>query len=269
MSESGENQPIDSQSLLRFIKTHVQEVNINAKQNGLPAAVKEQLQKVGINVVPDYSPDAKLSLINDPVLVVATHPHLINDIFGILSSIPSERRDVHVTGHAMHLKLGGEIANQIIPIYNVNDQPTNNLREMIRRKLLGRDRPIEALTKYESAKANVRSLQNAASIVNEGGMVIVFPDGSQENGAEWMTGVGKLVQDIHNPDAKVIFAKTQGGEWRNRARVFSSKTKKFLGGADLRVGFSEPHSISEYSGKSQSKQNITGNLRSQYDKFSV
>jgi hypothetical protein len=263
MSEVGEGNP-DSGSLLRLLKNHVVAVDASIPSIGMPRAINEAFQSSRINILPSYSEGSEEALSTNPVLIVATHPHLLNDTFGIVGAIPKDRHDVSVTSHAMHMGLGKNITSHIIPIYGVDQQVTNNMRERLRRSLLASK--TQQLPQLDSARKNLESIGIAASRLDEGGIVVIFPEGSGEEGAEWLSGIGEIVKKIENPETKVVYATTDGNEWRNRARVYSSKARRLLGSTDLHVRFSQPHPISEFK-DIESRKEVTQILRAQYDEF--
>lgn len=263
MSEVGEGN-IESGSILSFLKDQVGKVDASVATNGLPFALNEAFQSSRINILPEYTEETHGVLSKDPVLLVATHPHLLNDTFGIVGAVPPQRKDVFVTSHSMHLGLGENIAAHLIPIYDVDRQPTNNMRERLRRAFLAKDTQYNP--QLHSARKNLESIDIAKTRVDEGAVVLIFPEGSGEEGADWFSGIGEIVKRVTNPDSKVIYATTTGNEWRNRARVFSSKARKLLGETDLHVRFSQPRSISEFQGDITRKE-ITQKLRQQYHEF--
>lgn len=254
---------VDLQAL-PFVGRQIAELDSQVAVKGMPLAIKEHFQKWGINISPEYSQETLETLKNDPILLVATHPQL-TDVVGIMGALPKERNDVYLVGNSLYSNAGENLSAHLIPIYGVANQKTNNLRSRLWRET-GFEQPPPSL--IQAARLNIESLRVARQRVNEGGLVVIFPDGSKEAGGEWFNGVGEIVRQLKdNPQIKIVFATAQGSKSRDKLRFFP-KAAQLLGQTDLRIKFSQPHSIDEYQSAQSTKQSITQQLRSQYDSFS-
>lgn len=234
-------------------------------EKGLALAVKESSQKLGINIVPEYTNDTLETLGAEPVLLVATHPQIV-DVAGVIGALPTERRDIFLLGNSAYLGAGKNAIEHLIPIYGVAYQQTRNLRSRLWRKT-GFEAPPPS--PMRAARLNVESLRIASQRIKEGSLVLVFPDGSKEEGGEWFNGVGELVRSLRGSSAtKVVFASVTGSKSRDKFRFFP-KGAQLLGQTQMVVKFSDPHSINEYLTDQSTKQSITQQLRNQYEVFST
>lgn len=248
---------------LPIVGGHIREVNSQIPRKGLPLALKDFFENHGVHISAEYSGGALEALQNDPVLVVASHPDIMNDTMGLLASLPSNRKDVSVVMSSLLLKMGGSFTEHVIPIYNVQPVGTKAIRMLLRR--VGMDE--KKLPTLQAAKKNVQSLRVVRKKITEGGLVVFFPDGGKKDNEPWQNGIGELIDQLKDtPNTKIVFAEVEGSKWRNRARIFSSKARRISRKTDLKVSFSEPHSINEYAADS-SRQTITQTLKNQYDTF--
>lgn len=200
----------------------------------------------------------------DPVLLVATHPRLV-DVAGVIGALPPERKDVFILGNSLYLGLGENAAQHVIPVYGVVQQHTENVRSRLWRQTGFEPQPPPRL---ETARLNIKSLKTAIQKIENGAMVVVFPDGSREEDGSWFTGVGELVKSLKgHPQAKIVLAMAKGGRTRDNFRFFP-KASQVLGQTDIKVKFSEPHKVDEYLPDQNTRQSITQQLRNQYYSFS-
>lgn len=262
MSENGEHGELGFQRVPLF-GSHVIDIDKDVPQKGLPLAIKDHFQELGIHIVAEQNPTTKAALERDPVLVIGTHPELMNGVVGITGSLPPERRDVFVTSDVLLSGLGHNIEEHLIPIHGVAH---GRLMQMAGNRYTTHH---EHLSPMQMAKTNVENLKIAAEKIKEGGIVVFFPDADdrQHNG-DWSNGVGDIVERVADvPNAKVVFAVAKGDKWRNHARVASSKAREFLGPTELHVRYSSPHAMAAFQFKDGSRKTVTDFLKRQYDQF--
>lgn len=230
---------------------------------GLPLVVKESFEKYGVRISAEFSQSTTEEVLTkNPVLLVATHPQII-DVAAVLGALPAARRDVFLLGNSLYLGSGENARAHLIPIYGVANQTTRNLRSRLWRSTGFEPSPPPLM---QSARLNLASLRVASQKIKQGGLVVIFPDGSKEAGGKWFNGVGELVKNMkENNNARIVFASVSGSRSRDKFR-FLPKAANLLGEAEIRVRFSEPHLISEYL--ADSRESITQRLRDQYDLFS-
>lgn len=229
---------------------------------GLPLAVKESFEKYGVRISAEFSQQTTEEVLtNNPVLLVATHPQII-DVAAVLGALPATRRDVFLLGNSLYLGSGENAREHLIPIYGVANQTTKNLRSRLWRSTGFEPSPPRPL---QSARLNLASLRTASQRIKEGGLVVVFPDGSKEAGGKWFNGVGELVKSLkENHNVRVVFASVSGSRSRDKFRLLP-KAANLLGETEIRTRFSEPHLTSEYL--TNSRESITQRLRDQCDLF--
>lgn len=273
MSETGEGEAptipepitINKGSFLRFFPKNIQEVNRNIPEIGLPLAIHQHFESQGINIISEFYEGSEQAMRTDPILLIANHADLIKDSLGILGAIPANRTDVYATANAMHKDLKGNIAPHIIPIHGADNQKTQKLAERLRRRFLV-DKNANMMSRMDQGRENIASIRMAIDQVNNGSIVLFFPEGANRTGEEWYDRVGDVVRRTTNPNAKVVFAKAQGHELRNAARLQAYRFGRIPGAIKLKVEFSTPHSMSEYQ-EIKSKHDITQILKDQYNKF--
>lgn len=274
MSEAGEENVVNPAERtdvdyrkLPYIGKKISALDVQVGEEGISSTVNDFLEKSGIHVIPRYSRGSLEALSNDPVLVVASHPDLLSDTLGIVGALPSGRRNISIVGNPLQTRMGPNVAEHIISIHGVAQQPTKSLELRLVRKLLaGYLQLDDNRSPLRLGRANMPALDQMEQKLSDGGLVILFPEGSREEGGEWYTGLGETVVRVQNKErTKVIFAKTEGQKWRNRGRLISPKGGIVFGKGDLKVHFSEPHEMTEYNG--EHRRDITKKLRSQYDEF--
>ena len=247
---------------VRVVGRHLREIDDEIPEKGLPFAVKDHFQKLGYNIEPQFQADEdKKILEKNPVLVVATHPYLMDPV-NLIGSLPESRKDTSVVGNTAFQSLGDNFSDHVIPIYRSGNNYHVEGRALLWRKY---GLPQEEHTFYEAGKLNKQSIDMAAQRINEGGIVIFLPDGSTE-GKEWYPGVGELVKQIGRDDARVVFAVAEKPRMRDYVRA-SSKVARYLPPATSHVFYSQPHLIEEFASSGDKRQAITQNLKQTYESF--
>lgn len=246
---------------IRVVRGHLKDIDDQIPLKGLPNAIKEHFQKLGYNIEPQYQEDRTREVLEkSPALVVANHPFLMDPV-NLIASLPEARRDVSVIGNTAFQTLGDNFAQHVIPVYRSGNDYQVEGRALLWRKY---GIPQEEHALFEAGRLNRQSINTAAQKINEGGLVILFPDGSTE-GKEWYSGVGELVKQIDRDDAQIVFAATEKPRYRDYMRV-SSKVASIMNPTTTNVTYSAPHGVEEFD-VGGTRQLITQNLKASYDSF--
>lgn len=247
---------------VRVFGGHLKDIDEQIPEKGLPGAIKEHFQELGYRIEPQYQEERTRDILAQrPVLVVATHPSSLDSV-RILGSLPESRSDVFFVATSPFQTLGEHFSEHVIPIYRSGDKYHATGKALLWRKY---GIPQQERTFLEAAKLNVESLKTAAQKVNEGNLVVVFPDGPME-GKEWFDGVGELVKRLDNNDARIVFATTEKPGYKDYIRI-SSKVAGILNPTTSHVTYSAPHGLEEFGDANTNRQLITQNLRASYDSF--
>jgi len=190
----------------------------------------------------------------------------------IVGALPN-RLDMHILANAEFLGIGKNAQRHMLPVVGVELQETKNLSSNIWRfgvriaRTLSRKQ--EPYDNARIAQINSSSLRKAIAVLDAGGMLVIFPDGSREGGGKWFEGVGTLVKGITDRNsAKLVFACTlDGSETDGALRLFSSVAKK-LPALRIRVKLSEPMNARDLLGeRSLPREVVVDNLQQQFQAF--
>jgi 1-acyl-sn-glycerol-3-phosphate acyltransferase len=178
---------------------------------GVKEAVAETIKRTRSKLEVMYLGNSLKTLTEDPVIIVANHPHE-SDVLAILGSLPS-RKDFRMIANSVLKGIGDNLDKIIIPVY-VHHRMESTTGGGIKMKVFGK---IHTSTKHEiedEKSRNRESIKEASERLNKGGAVLIFPAAGSYDGA-WFSGVGHMWINTKQPqNTKVVMAKIEGtAEW--------------------------------------------------------
>ncbi|MFA5827746.1 MAG: hypothetical protein WC841_00085 [Candidatus Shapirobacteria bacterium] len=222
----------------------VRDFNEKSLKLGYQGIMREILTATGTKLkVFNKNRRLKSILKSEPVIVVSNHPAMTDVV--VLTAAQEPREDSFLIISSNFLGMLSNIDNHLIPVhinYRLldNRDKLNNLLLRIFRKI----HSSESLPKEVSHLKNIESINKAASIVKNGGMVSMFPGGGGKKG-KWFSGIGYLIKSaMTNRKTKIIMAHLSGtSEW-DYFRLIPGVSMIM---PQCRVTFSEGESILNYS----------------------
>jgi hypothetical protein len=183
----------------------ITDIDKKIETHGLSLAMRYILHErlgicsVEVNFV---SPNIKEELKMSPTLIVSNHDGLLEP--SILLAYLPERKDSLILGSAPLQDIFPNLTPYFLPLHiRTSSVPGSEMKLFSR---LVRAVPTNILTPPPNAhEENIATISKAATVINQGGRVVLFPQGANKNG-KWKKGIGHFVQQIDaNESIKVIF----------------------------------------------------------------
>jgi len=196
---------------------------------------------------------------NQPVIVVANHP-AEPDIISLIAAL-SPRKDLYLIINSSLMNMGPNLDKHFIPVY-VNHRFINKSKSHFRLKLLMKFHHIEPINRKRAHQKNIASIKQASKKINQGGLVVIFPGGSDSED-KWLSGVGYLIKDINTKNnSYIIKAYIKGSSNWDYLRLIPGLGKIFPA---IKIFFSQPKPVNEFI-KYHPKE-ITQNLEVEFNKW--
>lgn len=216
----------------------------------LPSYSQAALKKIKVRT----NINKKISATN-PLLIIANHPN-VYDGFTVSSIL--KRDDVWIVSAALNQNISPILKKHILPVYFSN-KPIRSILDFIRVPYWTAKEG--GLTRAEAQKLNQEMIQKAAQLINSGEAVIIFPSGSSTNNNRWQNGVSYLLEQVDNPNARIIFIKIEGSKWYDFFRY--SLLRKLMNYRKLNIKVSPEEQLAEY--KKIELKNRTDFLKKKYE----
>lgn len=201
---------------------------------------------------------------NKPVLLIANHPGAI-DSFIISSYV--KRDDVYFVGIAKFLIFGPAVKKTLLPVFSKPKVDEKILNLILAKTINFKNTTV--LVPEEMQKQNRDTISKAASLVNQGKMVSIFPAGSggkSLEGMKWKAGVGFLAKQISNPNTVVVFANISGTRPTDYTIFANSILRKlFYKPRPIKITFAKPVLLSNIIDSNQDGKFITKSLEKHYN----
>ncbi len=199
----------------------VENFDRQAVKMGLSGAARDVLSR--LNVMVDYShcqiPET------GPVLLISNHPGGL-DSYCVMST--TSRKDFHFVAIANYQVFGPTLGSHLLPIYrplHLNNIIFEYPRDLVNHVWEKRMSAVDIKTK------NKATLAQAAKHLNQGHLVAIFPmgkTGRKQEGSKWKIGVGLMVDQVTNPETRVIFLQIKGPSRHDYLRFVRPFWRRFL-----------------------------------------
>lgn len=244
-----------------FDKKLLQQSITTADTHGLRVASGELLTALGvtsISVQGNLPPDG-------PLLIVSNHRSILDSM--VLFS-QTRRDDLYLIALSTYSVLGPQIQDRVLPIYR-----TRHLKHKLYEYTLCREVQVprpENLTRPEILTRNRKTISDAAGMINAGAAVSMFPTGSAgktPEGYEWKPGIGFLLKEITNPQARVIFVKITGTRKTDVAAYLRPSIRRlFFTPQSVTIHFSRSMTIDELVNPDEDGRIIARELEKKYSR---
>jgi len=171
---------------------------------------------------------------NSSGIIVANHPAEA-DVLAILAAI-KDRKDIFLIINSSLTKIIPELDKNLIPVY-VNSKSSSSFDGRFKTWFLGLFHKFDKYSRDEEKTKNIESINLAIEKINNGGIVIIFPDGGNGK-VDWFNGIGYLIHGVRDKKNKfIIRARIQGTSNWDYLRLLPLIGKLL---PKFRVSFSEP-----------------------------
>jgi 1-acyl-sn-glycerol-3-phosphate acyltransferase len=234
--------------------------NKNIPEFGFTESTKKFLDRLNIKI--KFTNTDKLT---GPCLIFGNHPTGL-DPFIISACL--KRDDVFIVADVYQKNKGNNIGDHIVPIYYSRTQ--KNLRNRGFLNSIG-FYVMRIFTGYEDQlkvkQRNQTTIELATSLLQQGHIVIIFPDGGSNNPELWYNGIGEIIKrnSLNQNEIKLFATQIQGISTLKLIRHFLFNRRKYLHHNPATVILSEPLSLEtlKLSTENQS-QEITERLRTEF-----
>jgi len=244
-----------------FAKKTREQIEHDVTELGFQQAAARIVNRVAENklVVEGKDEEVEEILGSRPVIVIANHPSFAEIITTVASLEP--RDDIYLIGISNFLGIGPNFSKHVIPVYGTNQTASEGYKLPIR---IGDALRFGPKVQYENAhERNIRSIRNAAEIVNQGSLIVMFPEGIQSGkDKKWLNGIGYLVAGIEKRfSTYLIFAYPEGTSNTDYIRLIPG-IRKLL--PKTSVTFSSPRTIKDSLGDITDPRVVTKKIEDEY-----
>ena len=147
------------------------------------------------------------ALKSKPGVIVCNHP-FDTEVILLLSSLP-DRKDVAMIGADSQVRMGKEFAKYIFKVYPFHQEREGKDLKFSSRVARYTYRKDSGLTDEEMRQKNKQAISQAASFVDRGGLVIMFPQGTSSKNI-WRPGIGHLLSQIATKNVNLYMVYIKG-----------------------------------------------------------
>jgi 1-acyl-sn-glycerol-3-phosphate acyltransferase len=184
-----------------MIKGLVNYLNKTISEQGITWATRDLIGKCNTKIIVKSNKEIDKLLKKAAGILVADHT-TESDVAVILAAI-KQRNDVYLIINSSIEKLIPGLSKHLIPVY-VYSKAAKTLNGRIKLKILSWFHKFEIYSKDEEHRKNMDSIEKAVKKINEGALVIIFPNGGAKE-KDWFNGVGNLIHGIKNKKESFIF----------------------------------------------------------------
>jgi 1-acyl-sn-glycerol-3-phosphate acyltransferase len=166
--------------------------------------------------------------IDGPCLIFGNHPTGL-DPFIIASQL--KRNDVYIVADIYQKQKGEYIGQHIVPIVYSRTRKNLNNRGFLNSIGFYIMRQLSGYVDQETVKKqNKQTIKQAANLLKQGHVVIIFPDGGSNNPELWYNGIGEIIKSasLQQPRIKLFAANIQGISTASLWRHFFLNRKMYL-----------------------------------------
>ncbi len=202
-------------------------------------------------------PQQSISILETgPVLVVANHP--FDSEWGPLLCALPKRPDIFIISSIRVTMAGSNVSKQIIPVHTKSFVESKKLSAILHR-LSGKKHTVTAREVYT---VNTKALATALEKLNDGSLVIVFPQGA-DSSERWQHGLGRLLKAAGSQNIHVLFAHIGGTSNWDWLRFIPIVGKLF---PSFKVTFSTPIAVNTID-TALSAGVVTKNMHEAYNRW--
>ncbi len=163
----------------------------NAQRYGLSYAMKKALTTCGSKIFCKLPNGEKNILENNAVIIATMHP-----VMPVIATLPP-RRDIFLIVSSELMTIGPWTKQYFIPVYVKKHYPRADKQWVV--KLVSALQLTPSLSDEEAHEKNKESIRLAAEILDNGGIVIIVPEGVHGTNGTWFSGIGHLINNCTNP----------------------------------------------------------------------
>jgi hypothetical protein len=243
-----------------YLKKFFYPIEKEARKNGLNAINKFlKNKKISPHQI-SFSTSTLNTLRTKPCILMINHPHYIEFLLTLVS-LP-ERQDIFLVITDSCLGLVPSLDKNLIPVHIQHHGPDNLPLKKIDFGRLFLFTPARK-TDQEAHDYNRKNINLGAKKVNDGGILLICPQGLRVKGGRWFDGIGFIVSKMKkNKDIHLINVFIKGTSSLDILRVFPL-FHKFL--PKIKINFSQAFSVKKYFNK-QPKE-ITKILEKKYNNW--
>jgi 1-acyl-sn-glycerol-3-phosphate acyltransferase len=183
-----------------MVKRLINYLNKCISEYGVVLAVRKFISKCNTKIEIRSNKEINEVLKSFSGIVVANHPSGA-DVFAILSAIKS-RKDVFLIATSSFEKMISELDKHIIPVY-ISNREISTLEGKIKSRVLDWFNKTPKYSQDEEHQKNIQSINKAIEKINDGGLVIIFPDGGDRK-HDWFNGIGHLIHGVKNKEKSFV-----------------------------------------------------------------
>lgn len=241
----------------------LREYTENSEKFGTHLAALTLLSEIGVQ-----SNASSGGIPSGPLLLVANHASVLDSMV-LLSQI--DRSDYHFIALSTYEIFGAATKAKLLPIYRTRQLNHKLYEYPLCLQTLGH--LPKRLDNIEVQARNRQTIEKAASLVDDGHMVSIFPTGSagkRLQNSTWKAGVGYVAKHITNPQAMVVFAKISGTKKSDLlAFLHPGISKRLFKPQPISIRFGTPLLLKDLINPSDDAKMITRSLEKAYLHFSI
>lgn len=197
----------------QFIKSIDKDLDHHTFQSAMRNVVKRTNSKF---IVKGKDKEIEQILKNRPVVLVANHPYEA-EVPAVVASLP-DREEISLIANRRLLNLSSNLDKYLIPVY-IDHHDIKKKRHKVMSYFLRAFHSKKRYTALKEHQLNIQSISIAAKKVEEGGLVIIFPN-RKSNSGDWFTGVGHMLTQIERKDIYIMRAFIEGTSILDLLRLF-------------------------------------------------
>jgi hypothetical protein len=245
---------LQDQDKVNFGKTLRQEVGRKGFAQGIITAIETHGGHL-IKITEEESTQEVLD--NQPVILLLTHNYSY-EVLAAIGGLPESKSETKFR----NVKLIAEAASEESWL----DEHTIPVSRAVQ--------PKERIDKAKATHLNFSSLMKAASLVSEGGMVVMCPEGTRSKEDHWQNGVAALIKATkhklskENTNGFIVMCDVRGIDLSS---YIADKASKYIPSLtpykNVTVRYSQPIPLSDIEVENKSAEDITSSIESRYSKF--
>jgi len=244
------------ESMLRITASY----DSNIQKIGFYKSSKKYIQDLGVTVIEDAKSEIK-----GGCLIFGNHPTGLDPY--IISSILG-RDDIYIVADIYQKRKGENIGKQVIPIVYSRTQKNLANREFLNKIGFYVMRQFTGyVDRAVVKKNNEKTIQIAGKLIQDGHVVLIFPDGGSNNPEFWFNGIGEVIKTAtsNQKPIQMYAANIKGISTYLLIRHFLFNRKKYLHDNPITIKLSQGITLEMLKlNKNLESKEITERLRSEF-----